>query len=177
MERKNKSFRKLLIFVFLIVLTIFIFKRINKNESSNDEVKDTTSEVIVNNEDIADYVSNLNISDNELIHKFNSNSSKIINLYVYGFRHILQRHSGDYFIDYNNKATLFPAKTTGNQIVDGIQKIILNGDTVKSNNSNIVIEERINLNNSSDNYRLIISRDNKIVTFFRIGKYMNENED
>ena len=78
-------------------------------------------------EDKAEYVLNANISADELIDSFYNETYAPIYLPVgiqedYGFRHILARHSVNYFVNFPNKNTnsLFPDEINGNDLINSI---------------------------------------------------------
>jgi len=149
MEKSKSKFKRFLVILILASSIYFAYN-------------------IFRGEDPAEYVSDLSVPDTERLHEFKTNNTKTISLYVKGLRHILERHSADYYTDYKEKGTLFHENTTGKQIIKGVQKLILSGDTIRSQRTNLKIEKVIKLNSVQSKYRLIISPDNKIVTFFRV---------
>lgn len=78
-------------------------------------------------EDQAEYVLNANIPDNEIIDTFYNETYDPIYMPVgieetYGFRHILARHSINYFVNFSNKneISLFPDKITGSDLINSL---------------------------------------------------------
>jgi len=161
----NKKKFIAIIFVLIIVIVLFV--------------------TVFKKQDPAKYVEENNVSETELIKEFTS--EEYGNIYLYagneygGFIHLLIRHSGDYFLGHEKKQieSQFPEKTTGKQIIDGIEEVIDEGHKVESNkDKNYVLEDEIKLNGEEADYRLVIKvENNSVVTFFKIDPNLNKNEN
>ena len=89
-----------------------------------------------------------------------------------GFKHILERHSADEFLDNaTGKGDLFPSGTTDDQIFNAIEEVFAKGTRVSDAKKSVqTFEKRIKVNNESGNYRLIVDNESKeVVSFFKIG--------
>jgi len=116
-----KKIKKAFFPILTLLLIAFI---INEH---HDEFNLSTLKRKIDFQDKAEYVLNANIPNEELIDSFYNETYKPIYLPVgiqedYGFRHILARHTVNYFINFKNKSqnSLFPDDIKGNDLIDGI---------------------------------------------------------
>lgn len=108
----------------------------------------------------------------KIISEFKNNNSEKIYLKAgndeFGFNHILKRHSSSYFTENKQKGSLFPSGTTGKQIIKGIEETYKNGEKdPKGYGRKIVLQHVQNLNGKKGKYRLVISENNEVITFFQ----------
>ena len=150
--------------MIIIAIAIIIWK----NRSSQ------TSPPEKNGTDPAEYVLNNSVPDDEILDTLISADKELIFLKVgnefWGFRHILKRHSGEYFKEHYPKGTLFPDNTNGKQIIEAMKKVFSIGKKGISNKQgNQVLIADIEVNNNKSEYRLVYSVDKKsVTTFFRV---------
>ena len=83
--------------------------------------------------DQAEYVLNANIPDDEILDTFYNKTYDPIYLSVgnepqYGFRHILARHTTQYFVNFDNKndASFFPKNIDGGDLIDAMEEFFKN---------------------------------------------------
>jgi len=87
---------------------------------------------------------------------------------IFGLSHILRKHSSSHFIGNEQKGSLFPEGTTGKQIIKGIETTYKNGQAdPKAYGNNEVFWSELVLNGKKGKYRLVISEDKEIITFFK----------
>lgn len=116
-----KNIKKAILPVFVLLLLAFIVYE-HIDEFNINKIKHS-----FNFEDKAEYVLNANIPNEELIDSFYNETYEPIYLPVgiqedYGFRHILARHTVNYFVNFanKNKNSLFPDEIKGADLIDGI---------------------------------------------------------
>ncbi len=125
--------------------------------------------------DPAVVISHIDIHKDNVISEIENKHSEKIYLKAgnekFGLNHILKKHSRNYFQDTEQKGNLFPAGTTGKQIIKGIENVYQNGhNNPKAYGNKKVLQHTINLNGKNNTYRLIINEDNEVITFFRLKK-------
>jgi hypothetical protein len=87
----------------------------------------------------------------------------------FGFSHILQRHSRDYYSDSSHKGILFPKGTKGNQIIQGIETVLSKGEKDPSAYGNkTVLKYKLKLNGEEAFYRLVMNDNNEVITFYKL---------
>lgn len=153
-----------------------ILDNIEDNQSNNKNDYDNE-----NSFDWGEYVIDESVPEDEVVKEFFVNG-KTFFLFTgkqfenttkgYGLRHILCRHSEDYFkdFDYKENIALFPANTNVEQIIDGIEEVLKYGRVSEPDKSeNYTVEYKIFMNNEEVDYKVVIRKsDNSIVTFFKI---------
>lgn len=120
-------------------------------------------------------ISKTKIDKDLIISKIENKNSEIIYLKAgnekFGLNHILKKHTSNYFSDTKQKGNLFPAGTTGKQIIKGIETVYKNGkNDPKAYGNKTVLNHETDLNGKKGNYRLVINEDNEVITFFRLKK-------
>jgi hypothetical protein len=137
--------------------------------------------------DPAEKVLNANLPNDEILYSFESNHYDKIYLYAgteekYGFRHILARHTENYFINFENKnnATMFDNNITGDDLILGIKDFYNHCVDVPPYNNrpdrNIVYIGFANIKDKDIKCLLVVrAKDNSIVTFYPLTE-IRENE-
>lgn len=139
-----------------------------------DEVK-LNSKLI---RDPAKIVLNSNYPENKVIFTFDNETYGKISLYAgyqpdFGFRHILARHTEEYFINFEDKnnATMFADESTGRDIIRAIDKFYKNCVEVENYNThpdrNIAYVGFTGINDERTLCLLVVRKaDSSIVTFY-----------
>jgi hypothetical protein len=126
-----------------------------------------------NSIDPATVLNHVTTSEDKLITQLQNNDDEIIYLKAgnekYGFNHILKRHSGKYFKDFDQKGKLFPKGTSGKQIIKGIETVYKFGEPdIKAYGNKNVLQRELVINGQKGKYRLVIIDQNEIITFFKV---------
>ena len=128
--------------------------------------------------DPAKSVLNANFPEQDTVYTFQSEVYGKINLFAgteekYGFRHILARHTTQYFINYDdkNENTFFDNEVTGGDIIIGIKEFYKHCVDVEPYNNhidrNIAYVGYTKINGENVKCLLIVRKENKsIVTFY-----------
>ncbi len=130
----------------------------------------------------ADYVLNANVPADEIVYTFDSEIHGKLNLPAgieekYGLRHILARHTENYFINFDNKnnATMFDDDISGRELIYGLEKFYENCvDVVKYNNRlerNTVYIGYTKFKETKDFQKCLLvvrTETNEVVTFYPI---------
>ena len=129
-----------------------------------------------NSIDPAVVLSHIDIAKDEIISEIeNDNSDKILlkaGNEKFGLKHIIKRHSVNYFKEAEQKGSLFPKGTTGKQIIEGIETTYKYGEKDPENNGGkSVLLHEMNLNGEKGRYRLVLNNDNEIITFYRLKRH------
>jgi hypothetical protein len=153
----KKKYSRLIFISAISVISALYFFQESKNHPKNSE-----------------FIFSENISDNKdkIIEKIKSESLGDIYLKSgnekFGLTHILMRHSSDYYSDYKNKGTLFPKSTTEKEIIDAIKQVAESGiSDPKAKGDSKALKKELYLHGEKANYRLIVSDENEIITFFK----------
>jgi len=195
---ENKKIKKILFILIALILAFVVIKVVLKKINQNDDNSNPKNpdSLIVDDPDNpinpidtavieidpADYVLDNSVPKNEILKKIEKSNTKIIILKVgndkFGFRHILMRHTFDYYKDYSPKGEpLFPKNTTGKQIIEGIEDVVKNGNEKSTDNGKYQFEKEIFLNGEKARYRLIVTDKYEIITFYKIGKKTYSDDD
>jgi hypothetical protein len=147
-----KTIRPLLIVLFTTLLTYLGFS---------------------NSIDPAFVISRFQTPENQTIIEIENNDDEKIILKAgnekYGFNHILKRHSGQYFKEFDQKGRLFPEGTTGKQIIKGIETVYKFGEPdIKAYGNTKVLIRELEINGQKGKYRLVINDQKEIITFFKV---------
>ncbi len=132
--------------------------------------------------DPAEHVLNANVPADEIVYSFDSKIHGKIYLQAgieenYGLRHILARHTQNYFINFKNKnnATMFDSNISGRELIYGLEKFYQNCvDVVKYNNKierNSVYIGYTRFRKDGDYVKCLLvvrTESNEIVTFYPI---------
>ncbi len=165
--------------LFLIIMSLSGFIIYDKSEFLIDNSKALIY-------DDAKSVLNANIPEQEDITSFESEVYGTIYLSAgtepkYGFRHILARHTSQYFINYDDKngATFFDDELTGSDVILGIKEFYKHCVAVEAYNRkperNITYVGYTTLNNDKVKCLLIVKKDSKeVVTFYPFKKVREE---
>lgn len=154
---KRKYYRIFLISLVSVATSLFIYNKSNNSSKTTDNVYTESKEN--DKDEIIETTESFVYGD---IYLKQGNEK-------FGLTHILMRHSSDYYKDYSDKGTLFPAGTTKDEIIEAIKQVILSGETdPKGKGNSIALKKDLYLHNETAVYRLIISEDNEVITFFKI---------
>lgn len=146
-----KTIRPLLIVLFTTLLTYLGFS---------------------NSIDPALVLNHVTTSEDKLITEIQNNYDEKVYLKAgnekYGFNHILKRHSGQYFKEFDQKGRLFPKGTTGKQIIKGIETVYKFGEPdIKAYGNTKVLIRELEINGQKGSYRLVLNKTNEIITFYK----------
>jgi hypothetical protein len=124
--------RKIISPILILLLSGFIVY------DNQDYILDNAKFVL---KDPAEKILNANVPERDTIETFYTQAYGTIILFAgleddYGFRHILARHTDNYFINYDNKNnnTLFPRYVSGKDIILGIKEFYDNCVDVEAYN-------------------------------------------
>ncbi len=128
------------------ILTFFPVENLDSFEIQREIAKDLSNvysfpKAFSIDQDLGTYVENKSVPEDELLDSIYNPKYGWVKLYVgnnyYGFRHILKRHTLNYFSDYYNKnnATLFNKYVSGTEIWKAIREVYQNAALVELYNS------------------------------------------
>ena len=177
-----KKSRFFLFFLFFAFLFLYYLTNPGKFQDNLSSVEHFVNTKIF---DPGKYVLNENVPNDELIEKFHSDLlDEDFYLYAgseekYGLRHILARHTNNYFINFENKDynDLFPPKTNGFDIIYGIKSFLNN--CIEDKEEEFILhnkKNRVFLGIAPMDEKEILSvlvvreYDNSIITFYPLNK-------
>ncbi len=156
---------KWLIIIAIVISAYFLFFR-KKNPEKEKFIDSIAEEIFKNyteNKEIARFTNPKTLGTVIVNHK--------------SMRHILERHHPNYPPDYKHgKGSLFPERTTVQEINEGIETVLKTGERNKyrekqGRKHNVVYEGNTTVHNKRSLYRLVINqrfgREN-VVTFFPV---------
>ena len=136
--------------------------------------------------DYGEYVLNANVSANETMQTFKNETYGQVTLSVgtaegYGFRHILARHTENYFVNFDEKSnvTLFDDEVSGTDLIYGMKEFYQNCLDIQIYNKhpdqNMTYVGFINLGSGRIKCIMAIRKNDKqILTFYPLKKKTEE---